>query len=231
MPPRFVFMLTRNDRTIPEAQSLLPAVRASGVKDVGAKDVGLPFEALSELYEELRIAGCQTYLEVVTEPVEAMVESARRAVELRADYVIGGTEVRRLALVLSGSGIKYFPYVGTVIDHPCLLRGTVAEIVADAMAAEAAGVDGINLLAYRYDGDVASLIERVVRAVRIPVLCAGSVDSAQQIALLRELGVWGFTVGTAVLEGAFVPGGSVVDQLRCVQELASSPERTRRSCG
>jgi NAD(P)H-dependent flavin oxidoreductase YrpB (nitropropane dioxygenase family) len=214
-------MLTRNDETLPTARSLVPVARASGVRDVGAKDIGLPLEELGELFAELRVAGCVTYLEVVGDSAEAMIQSARNALELRPDYVIGGTEVARMARVLTGSGIKFFPYVGTVIDHPCLLRGRVADIVSDALAAEASGVDGINLLAYRYDGDVPTLVEAVVRAVEIPVLCAGSVDSAERIALLRALGTWGFTVGTAVLDGAFVPGGSLADQLRRVHELAA----------
>jgi NAD(P)H-dependent flavin oxidoreductase YrpB (nitropropane dioxygenase family) len=215
-------MLTRNDRTIPEARNLLPAIRASEVKDVGAKDIGLPLEELRDLYRELRAAGCVTYLEVVGDSVEAMVESARNALELRPDYVIGGTEVGRMSGLLAGTGIKFFPYVGTIVDHPCVLRGALDDIVADAVAAEAAGVDGINLLAFRYDGDVASLVNAVIRAVQIPVLCAGSVDSEERIVLLRRLGAWGFTVGTAVLDGVFVPGGSVAAQLRRVQELASS---------
>jgi hypothetical protein len=52
-----------------------------------------------------------------------------------------------------------------------------SEIADDARRAEQLGVDGINLLAYRYDGDVDALVEAVVDATSLPVIAAGSVDS------------------------------------------------------
>lgn len=219
---RFVFMLTRDDRTVPEARGLIPEIRASGVRHVGAKDIGLPVTELQVLFGDLRNAGFTTYLEVVADSSEAMLKSAQNALDLRPDYVVGGTEVEGMAGLLAGSGIKFFPYVGRVVDHPSLLRGTIAEIVANAQSVEAAGVDGINLLAYRYDGEVISLIEAVTRAVHIPVLCAGSIDSEARVRVIHRLGVWGFTAGTAVLNRAFVPGSSVGSQLRRVLELAEA---------
>ena len=81
---------------------------------------------------------------------------------------------------------------GRIVGHPCLLRGSIAEIADDARRAEALGVDGINLLAYRYDGDVDALVEAVVAATSLPVIAAGSVDSAERIRALaapRRLGV------------------------------------------
>lgn len=219
---RFIFMLTRDDRTVPEARNLIPEIRASGVRHVGAKDIGLPLDELQILFGDLRNAGCATYLEVVADSSEAMLTSAQNALDLRPDYVVGGTEVEAMAGLLAGSGIKFFPYVGRVVDYPCLLRGTIAEIVRNAQWVEAAGVDGINLLAYRYDGEVISLIEAVIRAVQIPVLCAGSIDSEARVRVIHRLGAWGFTAGTAVLNRAFVPGGSVGSQLRRVLELAEA---------
>ncbi|MEU5640927.1 hypothetical protein [Streptomyces milbemycinicus] len=65
------------------------------------------------------------------------------------------------------------------------------------------GVHGLDLLAYRFGGDAAALAAQVVTAVDVPVLAAGSVDRAERIAALRAAGVWGFTVGTAVLDGSF----------------------------
>ncbi|MDQ6607267.1 MAG: hypothetical protein M3Z06_12055 [Actinomycetota bacterium] len=66
----------------------------------------------------------------------------------------------------------------------------------EAARAEALGVDGINLLANRYDGDVDELVEAVVGATDLPVIAAGSVDSAERIQSLGERGVWAFTIGT-----------------------------------
>ena len=218
--PRFVFMLTRDDMTVPHARTLLPAIRAAGVRDVGGKDVGLSLDELGELYDDLRAAGCTTFLEVVAESPKAMIQSARTALIVRPDYLVGGTQVEQMATVIAGSGIRFFPYVGRIVGHPCLLRGSLDEIVEDACRVAAGGVDGINLLAYRWDGDATALAAAVIDAVDIPVLCAGSIDSGERIRAMRDVGAWGFTVGTAVLDGAFVSGGSVDDQLRRVLLLA-----------
>lgn len=225
--PRFIFMLTRDDLTVPDARAMVPAIESSGVRYAGAKDVGLPPAELGKLFADLRSAGCTTFLEVVSETPEAMLASARAAHEIGPDYLIGGTEIEATQRVLAGSGIRFFPYVGRVVGHPCLLRGTIDEIVAGGVRAEAAGLDGINLLAYRYDGDVERLVGELVEAVSVPVLCAGSIDSEARIDAMRRLGVWGFTIGTAVLDGAIVPGRPLADQLSRVLELA----RSERSAG
>ena len=221
--PRFVFMLTHDDLTVANARQLVPAISAAGVRHAGAKDLGLPAEELVALFADLRAAGCTTFLEVVSETPEAMVASAKAALTIRPDYLVGGTEIAATLAILEGSGIGFMPYVGRIVGHPCLLRGAVDEIVADAHRAETAGVDGINLLAYRYDGDVEALVAAVLGAVSIPVLCAGSVDSEARVETMRRLGVWGFTVGTAALDGLFVPGGDLTAQLRRVLEVASGP--------
>lgn len=198
----FIFMLTRADRTVAEARAFVAAIRAAGIRHVGCKDVGLPAAELAALFDDLRAAGCTTYLEVVSETEERIVASARAALRLRPDYLIGGTSIAPVQAVLAGTGIRFFPYVGRVVGHPCLLRGTIREIAADARHAEAAGVDGINLLAYRYDGDVDALVAAVQDAVAVPIICAGSIDSQARVEAMRRLGVWGFTIGTAVLDGA-----------------------------
>jgi phosphoribosylformimino-5-aminoimidazole carboxamide ribonucleotide (ProFAR) isomerase len=64
-------------------------------------------------------------------------------------------------------------------------------------------VHGLDLLAYRFAGDAPALAADVVAAVDIPVLAAGSVDRVEQIEALKSANVWGFTVGTAILDGTF----------------------------
>lgn len=220
--PRFIFMLTRDDRTIPEAHAMVPTIAAARIRHVGAKDVGLPPGELAELFADLRAAGCTTFLEVVSDTAPAMLASARAALEIGPDYLIGGTEVEATRKLIAGTAIRFFPYIGRVVGHPCLLRGAIDEIVADGLRVQGSGVDGINLLAYRYDGDVERLVGALLEAVSIPVICAGSIDSEARIASMRRLGVWGFTIGTAVLDGAIVPARPLADQLRRVLELAES---------
>src|SRR6185436_20277176 len=102
--------------------------------------------------------------------------SARAAAEIGPDYLIGGTLIEPVQEIIAGSGMKYFPYVGQIVGHPCLLRGSIDQICEDARRVEQLGADGINLLAYRYDGDVPALVEAVGAASSLPLICAGSVD-------------------------------------------------------
>jgi hypothetical protein len=218
----FIFMLTRDDRTLTDARSVYASIAQSGVTHVGCKDLGLPRPELQALMDDIRGNGHRTHLEVVSETPEATLASARAAAEIGPDYLIGGTLIEPVQQVLAGTGIKFFPYVGQIVDHPCLLRGTIAQIADDARRAESLGVDGINLLAYRYDGDVDALVEAVVGATSLPVIAAGSVDSPARIRALAERGVWAFTIGTAALDGKLVDGAPLDAQLQCALDAAAA---------
>jgi hypothetical protein len=227
---RFIFMLTRDDRTIPDAREVYANAAGTGITHVGCKDVGLPREELGSLIEDIRGRGHTSYLEVVSESEEATLASARAAAELRPEYLIGGTLIEPVQEIIAGTDVRFFPYVGSVIGHPCLLRGAIADVVEDARRAESLGVDGINLLAYRYDGDVDELVQEVVSAISIPVIAAGSVDSAQRVQALTDRGVWAFTIGTAALERKLVPGAPLAEQLAHVL-AAASEDRTPSRIG
>lgn len=214
-------MLTRDDRTVADARELYESVADTGISHVGCKDLGLPRDELAGLIEDIRANGHTSYLEVVSESEEATLESARVAAEIGPDYLIGGTLIEPVQEIIAGTGVRFFPYVGEVIDHPCLLRGTIDEIAQDTRRAEELGVDGINLLAYRYDGDVDALVEAVVEATSLPVIAAGSVDSGPRIRALVDRRVWAFTIGTAALELELVPGAPLDAQLRYVLDAAS----------
>jgi hypothetical protein len=216
----FIFMLTRDDRTLVDAREVYASIATSGVRHVGCKDVGLPRGELAALMDDIRANGHTTHLEVVSESDEATLASARVAAEIGPDFLIGGTLIEPVQEVLEGTGIRFFPYVGRIVGHPCLLRGSIAEIADDARRAEQLGVDGINLLAYRYDGDVDELVEAVVDATSLPVIAAGSVDSPARIRALADRGVWAFTIGTAALDGKLVEGAPLDEQLRCALDAA-----------
>ena len=216
----FIFMLTRDDKTLTDARDVYASIAGTGVRHVGCKDVGLPREELQALMADIKGNGHTTHLEVVSESEEATLASARAAAEIGPDYLIGGTLIEPVQEILEGTGIRFFPYVGRIVGHPCLLRGSIDEIADDARRAEQLGVDGINLLAYRYDGDVDALVEAVVDATSLPVIAAGSVDSQARIQALDERGVWAFTIGTAALDGVLVPGRPLEDQLRYALEAA-----------
>ena len=124
----FIFMLTRDDRTLTDARSVYASIARSGVTHVGCKDIGLPREELQALMDDIRANGHTTHLEVVSETPEATLASARAAAEIGPDYLIGGTLIEPVQEILAGTGIRFFPYVGQIVGHPCLLRGSIAEI-------------------------------------------------------------------------------------------------------
>jgi hypothetical protein len=221
----FIFMLTRDDVTLADARAVYASIAETGVRHVGCKDVGLPADELSALMDDIRSHGQETWIEVVSETEEATLASARAAAEIRPDHLIGGTLIEPVQEILAGTGVRFWPYVGQIVGHPCLLRGSIDEIVADTERAAALGVDGINLLAYRYDGDVEELVRAVVAATDLPVICAGSVDSVDRIRALERCGAWAFTIGTAALDGALVDGAPLSGQLQAALEAAGSSAR------
>ena len=218
----FIFMLTRDDVTLSDAREIYSSIAQTGVRHVGCKDVGLPPDQLAALMDDIRAHGHKSWLEVVSETEDDTLQSARVAAEIRPDYVIGGTLIEPVQEILAGTGVKFFPYVGRIVGHPCLLRGSIEEIVGDAERAAALGVDGINLLAYRYDGDVEALVRAVVGATEFPVICAGSVDSVERIRALDDCGAWAFTIGTAALDGVLVEGADLRGQLEAALEAADA---------
>ncbi len=220
----FVFMLTRNDRTMADAMELYEEVRDSGLRYVGFKDVGLSFDRLKELAAAIREGGQKTMLEVVSEEKEDELRSARAALDLGVDYLLGGTQAEEVSRIVAGTGIAYCPFPGRVVGHPSKLRGSVEEIVESARRLVAMEeVYGLDLLAYRYDGDVGALVQGVVCAVDAPVIAAGSVDSEDKIRHLIEAGVWSFTVGSAIFDGRFLGGeASTRERVEHILQLTNS---------
>jgi hypothetical protein len=200
----FIFMLTRDDLTVENAQQVYDEVCDAGLRYVGFKDVGLPFDQLKTLTGAIHDGGQEVMLEVVSERKEDELRSAHAALDLGVDYLLGGTHAEEVTGILDGADIRYCPYPGHVVGHPSQLRGDIDEIVESARDLAAMnGVSGLDLLAYRYNGAVDKLVEAVVNAVSIPVIIAGNIDSEVKIRYLASLEVWGFTVGSAIFQGTF----------------------------
>jgi hypothetical protein len=216
----FIFMLTHHDATVADALRVYDEIRDLPLRYVGFKDVGLPPEQLRELCSRMHADGREVMLEVVSERAEDELRSIAAALDIGVDWVLGGTHPDEALEILAGSGARYCPFPGRVIGHPSLLRGTIEEIAASARDLTARdGVFGLDLLAYRYDGDVPALTSAVVSAASGPVIAAGSVDSEERIRVLEQRGAWGFTIGGAVFERRLPAGPSVREQLGWVLDL------------
>ena len=204
MSLRFIFMMTRNDRTVADASRHLRTALDAGIRHIGFKDIGLPFEQLKSLNETIKSHGGTSYLEVVSLAPDSEIRSARAAVAIGVDHLMGGTHAEEVFPILSDTGIRYFPFAGRIAGHPSILEGSTEEIVDSAVSLTSlAGTHGVDLLAYRSKLDVTELISAVCRAVDKPVIVAGSIDCPERIDALRRSGAEGFTIGTAALDGVF----------------------------
>jgi hypothetical protein len=219
----FVFMLTHHDRTVDDSLAVYNGIRDCGLRYVGFKDIGVPVAQLKQVCAAAHDDGLEVMLEVVSTTREEELCSAAAAAEIGVDWLLGGTNPRDVLKVIDGSGARYCPFPGTVVGHPSVLHGEIAEIADSARAITALdGVYGLDLLAYRHpDADVRALTRAVVDAASGPVIAAGSVASVAQIQALDQAGAWGFTIGGAIFEGRLPGGPSVSGQIREVLRAAA----------
>lgn len=219
----FILMLTASDRTIPDAAARLDEALEGGVRHIGFKDVGLPFSELLGLAKTIRASGGRSYLEVVSLDEDSELASARAAVELDVDCLLGGTRAEIVTEITRDHPLRYYPFPGHITGHPSVLEGPTDEIIASAQRlADLEHVHGLDLLAYRFEGDVPRLMRKVCSAVEKPVIVAGSIDSAERVTAAAEAGASGFTVGTAALAGTFPAEGSgFAAQIRAILEITA----------
>ena len=213
MKPELIVMLTHNDQTVENALELFEEMKDTPVMHWGFKDVGLQPENMKAVVNSMNTAGKTTYLEVVSLSEEEGLIGARLAVECGFDVLMGTVFFDSINDYLKDKMVKYYPFPGHVHSHPSILDGTIEEIVNHARTMEAKGVDGMDLLTYRYTGDAPVLLKAVVQATNVPIVSAGSINSDARIAEVRDTGAWGYTIGTAFFEKKFVPEGSFRDNM------------------
>jgi len=216
MKPKFILMLTYNDQTVENASELFRECADTPVTHWGFKDVGLPPSKMKQLAHEMKKAGKTTFLEVVSLSEQEGLAGARIAVEAGFDILMGTAYFDSILVYLRDKPVNYFPFPGHVYSHPSILDGQIAEIVQHARYLEGRGVQGMDLLSYRYVGDAPALLQAVVAATTVPIVSAGSIDSYERLAEVKEAGAWGFTIGSALFDKKFVPAGSFKDNILAV---------------
>jgi hypothetical protein len=216
----FIFMLTRSDETVDDCLETWSAVEGTGLRHAGFKDVGVEIDTLVELNRRMQASGVTTYLEVVSTSPEACLASARAAVAIGVDRLMGGTQVAETLEIIDGSGIEYLPFPGAPVGHPTRLGGSPALVEEQCRGFAAAGCGGVDLLAYRAtEADPIDLVRAARRGTAGYLVVAGSVSSVGQIEALRDAGADAFTIGSAVFDGSFSPrAGSLGRRVRDVLE-------------
>ncbi len=228
----FIFMLTRDDRTVGDCLAVLDEIAPLGLRHLGFKDVGVDLATMRALVKRIRALGATCCLEVVSVEPEACLSSARLAVELGVDRLFGGTDVRGTLEVLAGTPIAYYPFPGRPEGHPTRLGGSPSLVAEQCREAMDLGCAGVDLLAYR--ATEAEPLD-LVRAARSALgdgrlIVAGSIDGPAKIESLAAAGVDAFTVGSSVFEGSWARGEpGPVNQLRAVLASCSDSACIRES--
>ena len=216
----FIFMLTRDDRTVGDCLELIDLIRPVGLKHIGFKDVGVTPDVSKALTKAIHASGATSYMEVVSTTPEACLASARVAHDLGVNRLLGGTQVDEIMDLLAGSGIEYYPFPGRPIGHPTKLGGRPAEVEAQCRDFVAKGCAGCDILAYRAtEADPIDLVKAARRGLGPDkyLVVAGAVTSAERIRAVEAAGADAFTIGTAVFNGSYSPTkGSILSQLRDV---------------
>lgn len=208
MQSQLIVMLTHNDVTVGNALSVFDSCKDLPVNYWGFKNAGISRTETHNLLDLMKRNGKTTCLEVVTFSEESCLENAKMAVDFGFDYLTGGCYFPSVGEFLRDKPIRYYPFIGRVSGSPVTLEGSIEEMIFEAISLERAGVHGVDLIAYRYKGgDPVELAKRVVAASTTKVIVAGSISSESRIRTINEINPFAFTMGSALFEKNFIPGG------------------------
>ncbi len=223
MNSKIIIMLTYDDKTVGNALEIFEECKNLPVDFWGFKNVGLPENEMRDLHNAMKNAGKKTFLEVVTYNLQSCMDGAKLAIDFGFDYLMGTIMFSEVWEFLKDKNISYLPFVGEVTSSPSILKGTSESMLKQAEEFEKYGIPGIDLLAYRYvDGDPEKLAREFVSGTNLKVVIAGSINSAERIAIVDSINPWAFTMGTALFNKEFVKDGSVKENLNKVIEIMNS---------
>ena len=215
--PELIVMLTHNDKTVPDAIEVFEAAKDAPATYWGFKEVGLPKDKMKKLVAMMKDEGKTTFLEVVAYTEEECIEGAKIGVECGFDILMGTLYFESVHDIVKAAHMKYMPFVGEIHGRPSILEGTIEGMIEEANTLADKGVDGIDLLAYRYTGDPEELAAGFVAGVKIPVCLAGSINSFTRLDKMKEIGPWTFTIGSAFFKKEF-GDVSLADQIKAVND-------------
>jgi len=147
MKPDIVVMLTHHDVTVKNAKEVFEQCSDLPVKHWGFKNVGLPKDQMKELASEMKAAGKETFLEVVTYDEASCLDGAQTAIDCGFDYLMGTIYYDSVAKLLRDNNMEYLPFVGKVSGSPSILEGSNEEIIAQAKGLMAKGIQGLSTIA------------------------------------------------------------------------------------
>lgn len=198
-----IVMLTYNDKTVENACEIFEACKNSKAQCWGFKEEGLEPVKMKKLFAYMKECGKTVFLEVVAYTEKECLAGAEMAAECGCDVLMGTMYFDSINKFCKEHGLKYMPFVGTVEERPSVLKGTADEIISEAKLCMEKGVDGFDLLGYRFVDDPFVLNKRFVKEVSAPVCIAGSVNSYDRLDELKSIKPWAFTIGSAFFDNVY----------------------------
>ncbi len=211
MKPELIVMLTHNDLTVENAYEVFEQCKDTKALYFGFKEQPLPIEEMKRIYTRMKECGKRTVLEVVEYTEKEGIEGALMAIACNCDVLMGTIYSESIHQLCKQYNITYMPFVGKIIDRPSILQGSIESMVEEAENLKKEGVDGIDLLGYRYDEDAEALISEMVSKTGMPICVAGSIDSYERLQFVKDVQPWAFTIGSAFFENKF--GSSIAEQI------------------
>ncbi len=211
-------MPVKNARNVEDAESIMRSVTSDlKVECLGCKDNAISKEDIRMIDRHIKDAGKRSLLEIMADEAH-YIDSARMAVEIGFDIVIGTHYTKEVADLLEENGIGYYPFIGKLTEYPIYMVGSIQDVVDEAVYVSQQNVTGLTIPLYHFEGDAEELARQLVRNVSKPMFVAGHVSTEEQIRFLNELGFYGFTMGTQLIDKRYVQNGSFNDNLKVVAE-------------
>lgn len=198
-----IVMLTHHDKTVNNALEVFEKSKNSKARIWGMKEEPLSVFEMKNIFARMKACGKITVLETVAYTEHQCMEGAKKAVECGCDILMGTKFFDSVNQFCAQHHLKYMPFVGEVSERPSVLSGSVESIIAEAKMCISKGVYGIDLLSYRYVGDIEELNRRFLSEIHAPVCIAGSIHSFERLDALKAVKPWAFTIGGAFFENKF----------------------------
>lgn len=212
--PQLIVMLTHSDMTVSNAEEVFEECRNSSAVYWGFKEKPLSPERVKNLCLRMKECGKKTGFEGVVYSEKESLETAKLAASCGFDMLLGTMFCDSVCRFCRENGLEYYPFIGKVSGRPSVLEGGIDDMIHEAKECLSRGASGIDLLGYRYMGNAVELNRRVCSETDGPVCIAGSVNSYERLAEVKESGAKFFTIGSAFFEGLF--GGTITEQINKV---------------
>ncbi|MDE6297240.1 MAG: hypothetical protein K2L89_05275 [Muribaculaceae bacterium] len=212
--PQLIVMLTFNDMTIENAEDIFESCKHLPVTYWGFKEKPIGRERMKNLFSRMKQCGKKTVLEVVEYDREGALAGLKAAVECGVDMLMGTKFYPEVATECNRAGIRYLPFIGQIEGRPSILKGEIKILAEEAVSVMEQGAYGVDLLAYRYPGEVENLIEEINKVCDGKLCVAGSIDSYNRLDVVKRLKPEWFTIGSAFFNHKF--GDDIPTQIDAV---------------